>query len=86
MTLRALQGRMRPCERKACNAVIKGCVQPRSCIVAALASLRESERRMVWIIGTLIILQVTGNACCAAQAEIVVDMTLRALQCRVGSG
>lgn len=60
--------------------VIENCIQPRSRIVASLASLGKPNSRMAGIIGSLVILKVTGDARCARKIEVSVDVTLRTLQ------
>lgn len=74
--------RMHSCQGEVRIAVIKRCVRPRSGVMALLTGLREVSRDVVRIIRSLIVLQVAGYTCSAAEVVIVVDMTIRALSGR----
>ena len=65
-------------QRKRRVAVIKGRVGPDVCVVAHFASCGEPGRPVIGIGCALIVLQVAGHACRAAQAEVVVDMAVGA--------
>ena len=58
--------------------MVKRRVRPRSGVVALGAGLGKASRHVVGIGCALIILQMAGHACRAAQAEVVVDMAVGA--------
>lgn len=60
--------------------VVKRRWNPRRCVVAQVAGLRESRRDMVRAGGFVEVGQVTGHASRAVQLVVSVDVTLRALQ------
>ena len=83
MALDALQGCVRPRQRKSNRVVAEVCRRPSTCAVACLAGLREGERHVVGIRGLLIIGQVASHAIGGRTFELVVDVAGVALQGRV---
>lgn len=83
VALVALQGRVRPGQRKAHHVVIEGSRLPGRSRVALLASLRHSQRYVIWIVSPLKIRHVAAHAIRGCALEPASDMTGRALQGRV---
>ncbi len=69
---------MRSRQHEAGAVVVEGRVEPRSCVVALVASLREIRGHVVRIRRALEILQVAGNAGRTVQRVVVVDVAVRA--------
>ena len=69
---------MHPGQGEVRQAVVKRRVRPRSRVVALGAGLGKASRYVVGIGGALIVLQMAGHTCDAAQAEVVVDMAVGA--------
>ena len=81
MAVRALTGwnRMRTRQLKAGAVVIKRRVQPRTRVVALIATLGEIQRPMVRIRRPLIVLQMTTHAGGSGQIVVVGDVAIGAL-------
>ena len=65
--------------------VIEGCGNPCGGVVADFALLRESDLRMIRVVGVVVVRQVAGDARRVCQLVISVDMALRTLQWSVRS-
>jgi len=52
---------------------------PGGCRVTGFASLREAALDVIWILGALVVLQVTGHAGGLRNVVVVVDMAIGAL-------
>ena len=81
MTVSALpwRRRVRAGQRKSSAVVVEGRIQPRSRVVALVAGLREVRRDVIRVRRSLEVFQVTGDAGCAGQVVIIVDVTIGAL-------
>ena len=81
MALRALQRHVRSGQGKAGGGVIEGGVCPRSGRMALLTRLRESRRRVRWIVGCVEVVLMATDACriSSGQVVIAVHVTLHAL-------
>ena len=66
--------------------MVKGCVQPRCGVVAARAILREARQAVVRIRRAIEIREMTADAGGARRRKVVICVTLRAIQLRVGAG
>ena len=81
MAVRALTGwnRMRTRQLKAGAVVIKRRVQPRTRVVALIATLGEIRRHVVRIRRPLIVLQMATHAGASGQVVVVGDVAISAL-------
>ena len=74
MALRAWQRGVSSGQREPSRCVIEGGSGPRDGGVAALADLREPDLGVVRVSGSLVVLQVAGDACRARQIEVSVGV------------
>ena len=70
---------MEPGQREGCRVVIESRRNPCRGVMAHVALLRETGCHVVWTLGGLEILQVTGYAESAGQLVVIVDVALTAL-------
>ena len=64
--------------------VVKRRIRPGNGVVTLIAGLREAGGHVIGIRGSLVILQVTGNAGRAREVVVVVDVAIRTLTRRYG--
>jgi len=85
MALRALHGRVRTAQGKSSGRVIERRARPGRRVMALGAGLGEAGLHVIRIRRALEVLQVTANARCVGtgQVVVVVDMALRAGNCRM---
>ena len=86
MTLRTLEGGVSASKREAGGSVVENGIVPGNRAVTGLAGLWEPCLRVIGVRGSLVVLQVAGDTLGAGQVVVVVNVTLRALQRRVGPG
>src|SRR5579885_3772591 len=86
MAGRALLAGVQPHQRETGSRVIERGAQPVHGRVTPGAVLREVRHFMWRVIGAVVISQMAVDAGAGGQAEVVVDVTLRALQAGVGAG
>ena len=83
MALGALYRGVRAGQRESGRRVIECRIVPRRGVVALLTGLRESRTDVIRVRRSLEIFQVAAHTGCRRQVVVVVDMALRALQCRM---
>ena len=81
MTISTLTRRYRVCtgKRKPCAAVVKRRIQPGTCVVALVTSLRKVRCNVVRIGRALIVLEMAAGAGVRCQVVVIVDMTIGTL-------
>jgi hypothetical protein len=86
MALAARQRRVRAGQREPYRIVVEGCRLPGGRGVALLAGLRQPKLNVVGVIGLLEVWQMAAHAGCRSAFELVIKVTLVALQGGVGAG
>src|SRR5260370_24165155 len=80
VALGAVYGRVGAGQRELSIVVIESRIQPRRGVMATWAILRESGSAVIRIRGSIEIRQVTGDAGGGGGGEVVIGVTLRAIQ------